>query len=94
MLGAQVPGHHQEQLKQTLIVHLKKHYFTPNSLILKSQENRMDLVTRPGLWQQPDDHQLRDLIGHRWQSPGGNCPRVAQPVHVQGKEASFNVLLY
>ena len=49
----------------------------------------MDLVTRPGLWQQPDDHQLRDLIGHRWQSPGGNCPRVAQPVHVQGKEASI-----
>ena len=47
-LGAEVPGYRQQQLTQTLIVHLlKTHFFTHRSLILKSQQNRIELVTRP-----------------------------------------------
>ena len=38
-----------KQLMQTLIVRLlKTHFFTPISLIVKSQQNRIELVTRPG----------------------------------------------
>ena len=40
-----VPGHRQKQLTQTLIVRLLK---THPSLNVKSQENRIELVTRPG----------------------------------------------
>ena len=44
-LGAEVPGHHQQQLMQALIVHLlKTHFFT----LIKSQQNIIELVTRPG----------------------------------------------
>ena len=46
-LGAEVPGHRQQQLTQTLIVRLKKTHFLHRSLILKSQQNRIELVTRP-----------------------------------------------
>ena len=45
-------GHHQQQLTQTLIVRLlKTHTFQHRSLIVKSQQNRIELVTRPGLKQ-------------------------------------------
>ena len=42
-----VPGHRQQQLTQTLIVRLLKTRFLHGSLILKSQQNRIELVTRP-----------------------------------------------
>ena len=46
--GAEVPGHRQKQLMQTLIVRLlKTHFFTP-VLKMKSQYDRIELVTRPG----------------------------------------------
>ena len=52
-LGAEVPGHRQEQLTQTLIVRLLKTYtFLHQSLIVKSQQNRIELVTRPVKQQQ------------------------------------------
>ena len=44
-LGAEVPGH--RQLTQTLIVRLLKTHFLQRSLILKSQQDRNELVTRP-----------------------------------------------
>ena len=47
-LGAEVPGHCQEKLTQTLIMRLLKPHFLHRSLILKSQQNRIELVTRPG----------------------------------------------
>ena len=48
-LGAEVPGQHQEQLTQTLIVRLLKNaLFVHRSLIEKSQQNRNELVARPG----------------------------------------------
>merc|ERR1712073_77905 len=37
-LGAEVPGHCQQQLTQTLIVRLLKTHFLHRSLILKSQQ--------------------------------------------------------
>ena len=44
-LGAEIPGHCQQQLTQTLTVCLlKKH----GSLIVNSQQNIIELVTRPG----------------------------------------------
>ena len=48
-LGAEVPGHRQQQLTQTLLktIDLLKTHFLHRSLILKSQQNRMELVTRP-----------------------------------------------
>ena len=48
-LGAEVPGHRQQRLTQTLIVRLlKKHYLTPILDCEKSREqNRIELVTRP-----------------------------------------------
>ena len=47
-LGAQVPGHRQQQLTQTLIVRLMKtHFFTPILDCEKSTEYNV-LVTRPG----------------------------------------------
>ena len=50
-LGAEVPGHRQKQLTQTFIVRLlKMHLFTP----ISSQQNRIELVTRP------DDLQFLD----------------------------------
>ena len=49
-LGAEVPGHRQEQLTKTIIVRLlKMHGFLHQSLILKSQQNSIELVTRPAL---------------------------------------------
>ena len=49
VLDAEVPGHRKEQLKQTLIVRLlKTHFFTHWSLIIKSQQNKIELVTRHG----------------------------------------------
>ena len=54
--SAEVPGHRQQQLTQTLIVHLLK---THLPLILKSQQNRIELVTRPG----EVKHQLGKSIG-------------------------------
>ena len=49
-LGMDVPGHRQKQLTQTLIVNfVKKSTFLHRSLIAKSQQNRMELVTRPGV---------------------------------------------
>merc|ERR1712198_804814 len=43
-LGAEVPGHRQQQLTQTLIVRLlKTHFFLHRSLIVKSQQNRIEL---------------------------------------------------
>ena len=42
------PGHRQQQLTQTLIVRLLKTHFLHQSLIFKSQQNRIELVTRPG----------------------------------------------
>ena len=49
-LGAEVPGHRQEQLMQTFIVRLlRTHFFTAQSLIVKSwqNQNRINLVTGP-----------------------------------------------
>ena len=48
-LGAEVPGHRQQQLMQTLIVRLLKTHFLHRSLILKSQQNIIELVTRPAI---------------------------------------------
>ena len=48
-LGTEVPGHRQQQLTQTLIVRLLKTHFLHRSLIVKSQQNRIKLVSsRPG----------------------------------------------
>ena len=59
MQGAEVPGHCQEQLTQTLIVRvLKTHFFTHRSLIVKSKQNRIELVTRPETWQR-DNHTFK-----------------------------------
>ena len=51
VLGAEVPRHRQHLLTQNLIVRLFK---THQSSILKSQQNRIELVTRP------------DNINHDW----------------------------
>ena len=54
MLGAEVPGHRQQQVTQTLIVRLlKTHFFTflYLSLIVKSQQIRIELLTRLALQQ-------------------------------------------
>ena len=46
-LGADVPGHRQHQLTQTLIVRLfKTHFFTPSLEFVKSKQNIIQLVTR------------------------------------------------
>ena len=46
-LGANIPGQHQEKLMQTLIVRLlKTHFFAP-IFDVKSQQNIIELVTRP-----------------------------------------------
>ena len=47
-LGMKVPGNCKQQLTQTLIVGLLKTYFLHRSLIVKSQQQRIELVTRPG----------------------------------------------
>ena len=47
-LGAEVPGHRQQQLTHTLIVRLLKTHFLHRSFIVKSQQNRIELVTRSG----------------------------------------------
>ena len=75
VLGAGVPGHYREQLTQTLIVRLLETHFFHRSLIVKSQQNRIELVTRPGclqcfaytlsLWQCIQQHHL---------APGRVCP--------------------
>ena len=46
-LGAEVPGHRQQQLTQTLIVRLLKRTCLHRSLIVKSRQNRIELGTRP-----------------------------------------------
>ena len=46
-LGAEVSGHSQKELTQTLIVHLLKTHFLHRSLLAKNQQNRIELVTRP-----------------------------------------------
>ena len=59
-LGAEVPGHRQQQLTHTLImVLLKTHFFTP-ILDEKSQQNIIELVIRPDRQQLPDEG-----CGHR-----------------------------
>ena len=58
MLGAEVPGHRQQQLMQTLIVCLLKTHFLHRSLILKSQQNRIELVTRLDDFQSGGENQL------------------------------------
>ena len=73
--GAEVPGRRQQQLTQTLIVRLLETHFFHRSLIVKSQQNRIELVTRPGclqcfaytlsLWQCIQQHHL---------APGRVCP--------------------
>ena len=45
--GLEVPGHCQEQLLQTLIVHILKLHFWHSALIVKRQQNRDELVSRP-----------------------------------------------
>ena len=48
-LGAEVPGHRQEQLTKTIIVRLlKMHGFLHQSLILKSQQN-IEFLARPAV---------------------------------------------
>ena len=47
--GAEVPVQRQEQLTKKLIVRLLKTHFLHQSLIVKSQQNRIELVYRPGL---------------------------------------------
>ena len=62
-IGVEVKGHRQEQLTQTLIVCLlKTHFFTHRSFILKSQQNRIELVTRPdgGQFDDADDDDEMD----------------------------------
>ena len=44
-LGAEVPGHCQKQLTQTLIV---ENTFSHSSMGVKNQQNGIELVTRPG----------------------------------------------
>ena len=44
-LGAEVPGHRHRQLTQTLIVENALFY----TLIVNSQQNRIELVKRPGV---------------------------------------------
>ena len=57
-LGAEVPGHRQ-QLTQTLIVHLlKTHFFTHRSLIVKRQQNIIELVAKPNMQGQSMDLRL------------------------------------
>ena len=48
-LGPEVPGQYKEQVTQTLIVHLLKTHFLHRSSILKSLQNRIELVTRPDI---------------------------------------------
>ena len=50
-LGTEVQGHHQQLLTQTLIVRCWKSTFLHRSLIVKSQQNRIELVTRPDNFQ-------------------------------------------
>ena len=47
MLCAEVPGHSQKTLTQTLIVHLLITHIFHQSLIVRSQQNRIGLVTTP-----------------------------------------------
>ena len=47
VLGAEVPGHRQKQLTHTLCV-CWKGTFLRRSLIVKSQQNIIELVTKPG----------------------------------------------
>ena len=47
-LGTEVPGDRQKQLTQTLIVRLLKTHFSHRSSVLKSQQNIVEFVTRPG----------------------------------------------
>ena len=53
-LGAEVPGHRQEQLTQTFDMRLLKTHFLHRFLIEKSQQNRIELVTRPADYQLPE----------------------------------------
>ena len=46
-LGTEVPGHNQEQLTRSLIVRFLKTHFLHQSLVVKDQQNRIELVTRP-----------------------------------------------
>ena len=46
--GAESPGQREKQLTQTLIVPLLKRAFFHRSLIVKSQQNIIELVNRPG----------------------------------------------
>ena len=49
-LGAKVPVHGQKQLTKTLIVHLLKNaFFSQKSLIVKSEQNSIALVTRSAM---------------------------------------------
>ena len=50
-LGAEVPGHCQEQRTQILIVRLLETHFLHCSQIVKSQQNGIEFVTRPGTCQ-------------------------------------------
>ena len=43
-LGEKVPGHRQEQLSQTLIGRFQKMHFLHLSIIVKSQQNRVNVI--------------------------------------------------
>ena len=75
-LGAEVPGHRQEQLTQTLIVCLfKTHFFTPILDCKKSTE--FNCVTRPEGWCFPPGPQLSRGSDRcrQWPGPPGSRRR-------------------
>ena len=53
-LGVEVPGHRLKQLTLMLRL-LKACFFTHRSLMMKSQQNRIELVTRPVFYQRLTD---------------------------------------
>ena len=62
--SAEVPGHRQQQLTQTLIVRLlKTHFSTHGSLTVKSQQDIIELVTRPGPHQSGHQGPLVHTVG-------------------------------
>ena len=72
-LCAEVPGHQQQKLTQTWIVRLlKTHFSTHRSLIVKSQQNMIELVTRPLPQQGPDETQ-------KPRHPSWTCPPLMTP---------------
>ena len=80
MLGEEVPGHCEQQLAQTLIKHLFKMHFLHRSLILKSQQNWIDLVTRL-------ENQVQDINNNYIQAGEAVKPsKTPSPPEQQNKE--------